>query len=103
MGYVIVYSDKAISDLDDIYEYISSETASESIAQEYVARVLHIIENLEIMPEMGTQLKQVTPIAGGYRFLVAESHLAFYRLEEKTVYIDRILHKRQEYIRILFE
>lgn len=103
MGYKIVYSEVAVAELDNIFDYIVSETASESIAQDYIARVLSKIENLEIMPEMGTQLNIITPLSTDYRFLIAESHIAFYRIEGTTVFIDRVLHKRQEYIRILFE
>jgi plasmid stabilization system protein ParE len=37
-----------------------------------------------------------------YRLLVCNSYLAFYHLQGKEVFIDRILHARRDYITILF-
>ena len=38
---------------------------------------------------------------GGYRYLICETYLIFYRVERYSVYVDRILHGSQDYLCIL--
>lgn len=43
------------------------------------------------------------PIAAtSERVLACKNYLAFYRIEKADVYIDRVLHGRQDYLAILF-
>ena len=41
-------------------------------------------------------------VESDYRFLVSGNYLAFYRAYGNTVYVDRILYGRRDYLRILF-
>jgi len=52
--------------------------------------------------EMGALLHSVADVQSDYRFLVCGNYLAFYRVDENAVYIDRILIGRRDYLRILF-
>ncbi|WP_418791824.1 type II toxin-antitoxin system RelE/ParE family toxin [Phosphitispora sp. TUW77] len=37
-----------------------------------------------------------------YRFLVCANHLIFYRYEDGSIFVSRILYSRQDYTRVLF-
>ena len=50
----------------------------------------------------GASLNSVVDVESDYRFLVCESYLAFYRIEGSGIYIDRVLHETQDYMRVLF-
>ena len=52
---------------------------------------------------MGASLSSVIDIETDYRYLVCGKYLAFYRVVNDTVYIDRIIHSKRDYISILFD
>jgi plasmid stabilization system protein ParE len=100
--YKLQYSRLALLDLKEIEEYISEESLSSDVAENVVMNILDTVKKLESFPEIGTQIDKFVPFVSDYRMLVADNYLVFYRLEESNVYIDRIIHSRRNYIRILF-
>ncbi|NLT13295.1 MAG: type II toxin-antitoxin system RelE/ParE family toxin [Clostridiales bacterium] len=98
----LYYSHEAISDLDEIWAYIYAELKNPSAAQNTVNRILDSIEMLESFQEMGPLLSSLSKLETDYRFLVCGDYLAFYRVKEEGVYIDRVLNGRRDYLRILF-
>jgi len=38
-----------------------------------------------------------------YRYLLCHNYLSFYRYLDRTIYIDRILNSRRDYLRILLD
>lgn len=38
-----------------------------------------------------------------YRYLLCHNYLSFYRYLDRTIYIDRILNSRREYLKILLD
>lgn len=53
-------------------------------------------------PLIGTPLSSIYETSEDSRFLVCGNYLAFYRVIENTVLIDRILYGKRDYISILF-
>ncbi len=51
---------------------------------------------------MGTSLSAFIDIQTDYRFLVCDNCLIFYRYEDETVYVIRILYGGRHYMRVLF-
>ena len=51
---------------------------------------------------MGTPLRAVTDMESDCRFIAVRGYTVFYRSSGGCVYIDRILHGRRDYMRILF-
>ena len=102
MTNTLQYSALAISDLDEIWDYFADECDSIEAAELTVNTILGSAENLKEFPEMGTSLNKIIPIESNYRFLVSGHYLIFYRIEERYIYIDRIIHFRRNYISILF-
>jgi addiction module RelE/StbE family toxin len=95
-------SPEAKKDLEEIKAYISEELENPTAALKVISQILHSLKQLKDMPGIGTRLSSKVPFETDYRFLVCGKYIAFYRHEDKTVYIDRILHGRRDYVRILF-
>ena len=98
----ILYSQKARNDLDEIWTYISEKLLNPSAAEATVNGILDTIDMLQAQAEIGKPLYFSSDLFSGYRFLVYKNYLAFYRTSEDTVYIDRIIYGKRDYMRLLF-
>ena len=98
----IVYSPKAQNDLDEIWTYISEKLLNPSAAEATVNGILDTIDMLQAQAEIGKPLYFSSDLFSGYRFLVYKNYLAFYRTSKDTVYIDRIIYGKRDYMRLLF-
>ncbi|MBQ7700283.1 MAG: type II toxin-antitoxin system RelE/ParE family toxin [Clostridia bacterium] len=98
----IKYSPEAQSDLQQTKRYITEELCSESAAVNTVKKITKKIRLLADFPEIGAPLSPIVGFDTDYRFLVCENYLAFYRYEQNTVYIDRVIYGRRDYMKILF-
>jgi plasmid stabilization system protein ParE len=92
----------ARKDLEDIKKYITETLENPIAAMNVVSRITRGIKNLPGMPGIGTPLSSKVPFETDYRFLVCGNYLAFYRYENKTVFVDRVIYGRRDYIKILF-
>ena len=102
MKYKLLYSPSAAADLEEINEYIASELCSPAAARNVIGGILDAAEKLEDFPNMGTPLRAVTDMESDCRFIAVRGYAVFYRSSGGCVYIDRILHGRRDYMRILF-
>ena len=98
----IVYSPKARNDLDEIWTYISEKLLNPSAAEATVNGILDTIDMLQAQAEIGKPLYFSSDMFSGYRFLVYKNYLAFYRTSADTIYIDRIIYGKRDYMRLLF-
>lgn len=84
----IVYSLEARADLLAIADYIANH-ASHAIAEKFLGRIRNSIESMALLPgsrplvpELGVDLRR----------LVVGRYLIFYRFDDDTIFIVRILH-----------
>lgn len=77
-------------DLEDIWLY-SFEQWNEEQADRYYDQILDGIEQLIDNPEMG---KSRATIRSGYRSIQVNSHIIYYRIEDDTIRVIRVLHER---------
>ena len=97
----IVFSPKAVEDLDGIKAYIETELGSPKAANEKLIEILDAIDNLAVFPEIGPSLRGKVNNLAKYRCLSAGGCLVFYRHERDKVLVVRILHSRMDYLKIL--
>ena len=97
----IVFSPKAVEDLDGIKAYIETELGSPKAANEKLIEILDAIDNLAVFPEIGPSLRGKVNNLVKYRCLSAGGCLVFYRHECDKVFVVRILNSRMDYLRIL--
>ena len=91
----LYYSPEAERDLQNIRNSIIENFDSEEIAKKVLKKITGTVRGLLAFPYMGEELARMTGISTEYRCL-------YYRLEKDRVYIVRILHERQDFMRILF-
>ena len=78
------------------------ELKSPTAALNTVSRIQDAIDKLEHAPHIGSPLSARYENVGDYRYLVCGSYLVFYREQNDTVYIDRILYGKSDYLSTLF-
>jgi plasmid stabilization system protein ParE len=98
----LLLSPEAQCDLETIKAYISNELANPIAARNVVSRITKSLKSLKDMPDIGPKLSSKISVETGYRFLVSGKYLAFYRHENTTVFVDRILYGGRDYVSILF-
>ncbi len=99
----IKYSPAAADDMDEIFSYISQDNVS--AAENLLEKLNHQLKGLADFPNMGSVLseEEYSLIQRGYRFIVVNPYVVFYRIVDDTVIIHRILHGRRDYLRELFD
>jgi plasmid stabilization system protein ParE len=95
-------SPEARKDLEGIKLYVAEELENPIAAVNVVSRIIQSLKKLKDMPGIGTPLSSRVSFDTDYRFLVCGNYLAFYRCKDATVYVDRILYGRRDYVKILF-
>ena len=98
----IMFSPEALSDLLEIKGYIEEELLNAQAAENTLADILKRIRLLSVLPQSGAPLSSVAEIENDHRFLVCGNYTAFYRYENDTVFVLRVLYARRDFMRILF-
>jgi addiction module RelE/StbE family toxin len=97
----IVFSPEAISDLEQIKEYIAEELSETKASLKIVSEILKHIRQLDDFPLSGASLSSIVEMDTDYRFLVCGKYTTFYRFEDEIVYVVRVLYSRRDFMRIL--
>lgn len=98
----IKFSPEAIADLQNTKSYIADELCNEQAAVSTIEKILKRICMLKDFPELGAPVSSIVNLDTDYRFLACGNYTAFYRVENDTVYILRVLYGRRDFMRILF-
>ena len=99
MKYKIIRTDKADEQLREIIFYIADDSGSTDIALNYLDKIETAIRRLEEFPMSGSIPRYSILRKQGYRVLIVERHLVFYKVneDEKIVTIYAIVDGRREY------
>lgn len=99
MRYKILRTDKAEEQLRNIIFYIADDTRDVNIALGYLEKIETAINRLQEFPESGSVPRYSILKKQGYRVVIVERHLVFYKTNEtdKTVIIYAIVDGRREY------
>lgn len=102
MKFSVKFSPEALRDLDKIYDYISNTLNSPVAADHTVNKILGKTDFLAENPEIGTQLFFANDLYSGYRYMVSDNYLVFYRISGDSVYVDRVIYGKRDYMKLLF-
>ncbi len=99
MKYKIARTDKADEQLREIIFYIAEDSGSVDIALNYLDKIEAAINNLEDFPMYGSVPRYSILRKQGYRVLIVERHLIFYKVDDdkRMVIIYAIVDGRREY------
>jgi addiction module RelE/StbE family toxin len=101
MGTKIRINPVATDDLQEIKIYISEENID--TATKIIKDIVAKIESLSEFPEMGTMLMYKIRLKSKYRYILCGQYLIFYIYEDNIVSIQRILHGKRDYLKLLNE
>ena len=99
----VKFSPEALKDLDEIYDYIANVLKSPDAADNTVNKILDKTDLLSDNPEIGTPLFFENDLFSGYRYMVSDNYLAFYRITNESVFVDRVIYGKRDYMKILFK
>ena len=99
MKYRILRTDKANDQLYSLIQYIADDSGDIDIALEYLARLEKAVLHLSEFPYSGTEPRYSILRKQGYRVLIVEKQLIFYRVDDdaRTVTIHAVVDGRMEY------
>ena len=99
MKYKILRTDKAEEQLREIIFYIADDSGNVDIALGYLDKIEAAINRLQEFPESGSIPRYSILKKQGYRVIIVERHLVFYKIhkEKKTIIIYTIVDGRREY------
>ena len=95
-------SPMANDDLLSIKDYIKKELDNPTAAVNTLTKITKSFKLLVDFPLSGAPLASVVEIETDYRFVVSGNYMSFYRYIDDTVFVDRVLYARRDYMKILF-
>ncbi|MDA8228185.1 MAG: type II toxin-antitoxin system RelE/ParE family toxin [Desulfitobacterium hafniense] len=98
----IVLSEAAYYDIDSMFSYISQDR--KVAAEKQRLRIYEDIKKLADFPEIGPIIPEedIPGAVRGYRRIVVNPYIIFYRILEDRIVIARVLHGRQNWLQSLF-
>ncbi|HLQ97946.1 MAG TPA: type II toxin-antitoxin system RelE/ParE family toxin [Candidatus Dormibacteraeota bacterium] len=103
MRYNILRTDKAEEQLRDIIFYIADDSGDINIALSYLDRIETASHRLQKFPESGSVPRHSVLKKQGFRVVIVERHLIFYKIHEtaQTIIIYSIVDGRRYYHNLL--
>lgn len=103
MTYRVLKTDQADDQIRALIYYSADETGDVEIALAYLDKMEKNIERLEAFPESGHIPRYSILKKQGFRVVIIEKHLAFYKVnhQNKTVIIYAVVDGRQEYLQLI--
>lgn len=103
MKYKILRTDRAEERLREIIFYIADDSGNIDIALGYLDKIETAINRLQEFPESGSIPRYSVLKKQGYRALIVEKHLVFYKIDEadKLVIIYAVVDGRREYCNLI--
>ena len=100
MIYKIEYTKPAFQDLDRVYLEVFSSSKDEDTSIKYIEGIMDTIEEKKMFPESETPL-YFNDILTEYRFVIYKSYIAFYRIENGSIIVERVLYGKSDYMKTL--
>ena len=99
----IHYSPQALTDLDEIWNYIALELSNPIAAENTVNGIIAAVDTLKVFSGAGAMLRFFDGMNSGYRFVCHKNYLAFYRVIDMDVFVDRVIYGKRDYMKLLFD
>lgn len=96
-------SPSANDDLMSIKNYIENDLDNPQAAKNTIKKITESLRRLTEFPLSGAPLANIIEIETDYRFTVSGNYISFYRYVDGTVFVDRILYGKRDYIKLLFD
>lgn len=101
--YVVRITDRALADMEEIYNYIAIQLQAPENAMGQYNRIAEVIEGLNVFPERVKLMESEPERIMGLRQLVIDNYSAFYVIEDIDVIVTRVLYTAMDISRRLLE
>ena len=101
--YVVRITDKAMADMEEIYNYIAIQLQAPENAMGQYNRIAEAIEGLNVFPERVKLVEPELERIMGLRQLVIDNYSVFYVTENMDVIVTRVLYSAMDISRRLLE
>ena len=98
MEYKVKFLEPALNDLEEIILYIAQD--SKTAALKMHDKIINKSKKLETFPNLGREVPDKKMKESGFRMLIIDSYIAFYRIIGDTIFIYRVLHGSRDYPRL---
>ena len=95
------YTPEALNDLAEIKQYIKEDLGSPLAAGKIISGILASCSLLKNQPGLGMELSKRIGRETDYRYLISRNYIVFYRIEDDSISVYRIIDSRTDYIRTL--
>ena len=97
--YEVEFTEECISEIESIYEYISTNLLASKSARELLKTVNKKVLNLTEEPEMYMKIGKADKLKREYHRLVVKNYIVLYTIdyEKKKVYISRMIYGKRNY------
>ena len=100
----VVFSTKAIQDIEEIQSYIAVKLANDCAAINTASAIIQRAHALNSSPRRGAVVVDFkAPDKTPYRYIVVKNYLVIYSVGKNVVSIIRVVHGRMNYLRLLGE
>lgn len=94
----IIYTQKALSDIDTIFNYITDVIGMRATAAEVVTRIRDSVSELKIFPKRHKIWQSEPWKSCGLRHFSVGNYTVFYRIDETTdtIFVERIIYSHRD-------
>lgn len=97
----VVYSPKALADIERIRDYIRDALQNPPAADHIVSEIFRAGDQLAEVPRPGAPFRSDLDLLKYYRYLTVERYVIVFRVQNDTAMIVRVLHELQDSVSIL--
>lgn len=101
--YKVQVTDKALTDMEEIYNYIAEKLQAPENAMGQYNRIANAIEKLSTFPERIRLMESEPEHTMGLRQLIVDNYFAFYMIEDDRVIVTRVLYSASDISERLLE
>ena len=95
------FTPEAKTDMFDIFEYISEELSAPTTATNLIDKIERACQRLTLFPLSCPIPRDGTLAKKGYRMLVVDNFIVFYKVDDVSVIMMRILYGKRNYKNLL--
>ena len=100
MKYTVKYSNVAIQDMERVWAEVFNASKDIDTTEKYIDDLMDTIDAKSDYPKSGIPLYYQNSFTG-YYYVIFKAYLAFYRIEDNLMLVDRVLFGKSDYIQYL--
>lgn len=99
--YKVTFMESAINDLEEIVLYIARDSKANAI--KFHDKIIESSKKLETFPKLGLLVPDKKMSNSGFRMLIIDKYLLFYKIYQEEISILRVVHGSKDYPQLLLK